>query len=146
MSRTADQAYTELLRRVHEASLLGSCAALLGWDERTYLPRAGAAHRGEQVALLARLGHEMLTDPRIGELLSAVEGSSRVADPDSEAAANVREIRRTFDRATKLPKELVEEIARVTTQAQGVWQEARQHSDFARFRPWLEKIVALKRQ
>jgi carboxypeptidase Taq len=98
------------------------------------------------MALLARLGHEMLTDPRIGELLATVEGSSLVTDTESDAAANAREIRRTFDRATKLPKELVEEIARVTTQAQGVWQDARQHSDFARFRPWLEKIVALKRQ
>src|SRR5262245_64010516 len=140
MSLTSDQAYAELIRRVREASLLGSCAALLGWDERTYMPRAGSAHRGEQMALLARLGHEMLTDPRIGELLSAVEGSPLVADRESDAAANAREIRRTFDRATKLPKELVEELARVTTQAQGAWQEAKQRSDFALFRPWLERI------
>src|SRR5262249_4687947 len=46
----------------------------------------------------------------------------------------------------KLPKELVEELARVTTRAQQVWQEARQRSDFKAFQPWLEKIVALKRQ
>ena len=38
------------------------------------MPRAGAAHRGEQMALLARLGHEMVTAPQIGELLAAVEG------------------------------------------------------------------------
>jgi carboxypeptidase Taq len=98
------------------------------------------------MALLARLGHEMLTDPRIGEQLASVEGTPLVADPASDAGANVREIRRSYDRAVKLPKELVEELARVTTQAQGAWQEARQYSDFARFRPWLEKIVALKRQ
>jgi carboxypeptidase Taq len=141
-----EPAYAELIRRVRDASLLGSCAGLLGWDERTYMPRAGANHRGEQMALLARLGHEMITDPRIGELLAAVEASDLVRDADSDAAANVREIRRGHDRATKLPKELVEELARVTTQAQGEWAEARQASDFGRFRPWLEKIVALKRQ
>src|SRR5437868_663986 len=138
---TAQTAYSDLIRRVRDAGVLASCAGLLGWDERTYMPRAGAGHRGEQMALLARLGHEMLTDPRIGELLATV-----AADSDSEAAANVREIRRAYDRATKLPKELVEELARVTTQAQGVWQEARQRSDFALFKPWLEKIVGLKRQ
>src|SRR5262249_35034699 len=43
-------------------------------------------------------------------------------------------------------KELVEELARTTTRAQQVWQEARQANDFAAFRPWLEKIVRLKRQ
>jgi carboxypeptidase Taq len=146
MNETPESAYAELNRRVRDASVLGSCAGVLGWDERTYMPRAGSVHRGEQMALLARLGHEMLTDRRIGELLAAVEGSSLVADPASDAGANVREIRRLHDRQVKLPKELVEELARVTTQAQGAWQEARQHSDFARFRPWLEKIVALKSQ
>jgi carboxypeptidase Taq len=139
-------AYEELLRRVREAAVLGSCAGLLGWDERTYMPRAGAAHRGEQMALLARLGHEMVADPRIGELLTAVEASDLVRDPESDAAVNAREIRRGYNRATKLPKELVEELARVTTQAQSVWDDARRASDFERFRPWLEKIVGLKRQ
>src|SRR6266481_1805710 len=115
---TADSAYFELIRRIRDAGVLASCAGLLGWDERTYMPRAGAAHRGEQMALLARLGHEMLTDPRVGDLLVAVEGSDLVHEPDSDAGANVREIRRNFSRATKLPKELVEELARTTSQAQ----------------------------
>src|SRR5436309_859295 len=108
-----DQAYAELLRRVREGALLESCAGLLGWDERTYMPRQGSAHRGDQMALLARLRHETLTDPRVGELLAEVEPSP----PDEDAAANVREIRRGYDRAVKVPKELVEELARVTTRA-----------------------------
>ena len=59
---------------------------------------------------------------------------------------NVREIRRAYDRAVKLPQRLVEELARVTSVAQQVWQEARKADDFAAFRPSLEKIVALKRE
>jgi carboxypeptidase Taq len=139
------QAYAELIRRAREAALLGSCASLLGWDERTYMPRQGSVHRAEQLALLARMGHEMFTAPQIGELLERVEGTAVVADSEGEAAANVREIRREFDRAVKLPKELVEEIARVTTRAQQVWQEARARNDFAAFQPWLEKVVRLLR-
>src|SRR5579883_1799974 len=141
-----EQAYTELLRRVREAALLESCAGVLGWDERTYMPHRGSAHRAEQMALLARLTHEMLTNPILGELLASVEGSALVRDKDSDAAANIREIRRHYDRAVKLPKELVEELARVTTRAQQVWQEARQANDFSAFQPWLEKVVALMRQ
>jgi carboxypeptidase Taq len=146
MPKTADQAYAELIQRFKEYSLLGSCSNVLGWDERTYMPREGAAHRAEQMALLARLAHETLTAPRMGRLLEEIEGSKLVADADSAAVVNVREIRRLHDRAIKLPKKLVEELARTTTRAQGVWQEARQKNDFATFRPWLEKIVGLKRQ
>jgi carboxypeptidase Taq len=148
-----EQAYAELIRRVKETQLLGSCAAVLGWDERTYMPRQGSAHRAEQVALLARLTHESFTSPEIGTLLSQVEGLPLVRDRESDPAANVREIRRSYDRAVKLPKELVEEIARVTTRAQQVWQEARQAAmedssrrPFESFLPWLERVVELKRR
>src|ERR1700676_1275279 len=82
---TAHQAYTELLRRTREAGLLGSCASLLGWDERTYMPRRAAAHRGEQMALLARLTHKMTTAPVIGELLAAVENTDLTRNPDSDS-------------------------------------------------------------
>jgi carboxypeptidase Taq len=142
----ASTAYSELLRHSREGHTLSSCAGVLGWDERTYMPRRGAAHRGEQMALLARLTHEMATAPVVGELLAAVEGSPLTRDPDSESAANVREIRRAYDRAVKLPKALVEELARVTSQAQQVWQQARQDKRYADFEPWLAKILALKRE
>jgi carboxypeptidase Taq len=138
-------AYTELIQRIKECHLLGSCGSVLGWDERTYMPRRGSSLRADQVALLARLTHEMLTAPRIGELLVQLEGSAWNGE-GSVQKANVREIRRSYLRAIKLPKELVEEIARVTTRAQQVWQEARQANDFAAFQPWLQKIVELKRQ
>jgi carboxypeptidase Taq len=146
MPRTPDQSYTDLIRRVKDHGLLGSCGSVLAWDERTYMPPKGAAHRAEQMALIARLTHEMLTAPEVGDLLAEVEASPLARDPESGPAANVREIRRSYNRAVKLPKQLVEELARVTTHAQRVWQQARQDNDFAAFRPWLEKVIALKRQ
>src|SRR5262249_37747524 len=143
MSR-AEQAYSDLIRRVKDYNLLASCGLVLEWDERTYMPHDGSAHRAEQMALVARLTHEMATAPQIGELLAEVEGSPLVRDADGDAVANAREIRRSYDRSVKLPADLVEELARTTTRAQQVWQEARAANDFATFRPWLEKIVGLK--
>jgi carboxypeptidase Taq len=138
-------AYHELIRRARELATLGSCSAVLGWDEQTFMPPAGATHRGSQMALLAGVHHERATDPIIGDLLSILEGSSLVSDPESESAVNVRELRRSFDRRVRLPKTLVEELARTTSLAQGEWVAARSANDFARFRPWLERIFQLKR-
>ncbi|MGO9465091.1 MAG: carboxypeptidase M32 [Isosphaeraceae bacterium] len=138
-------AYDELMRRSRELATLGSCSALLGWDEQTYMPSGAAIHRGSQMALLAGLHHERATDPRIGDLLALVEGSSLVTDPESGAAVNIRELRRSYDRRVRLPKTLVEELARTTSLAQGEWVTARSANDFGRFRPWLEKIFQLKR-
>src|SRR5262245_387959 len=102
----ARAAYAELIRRVREEALLGSCAELLGWDEDTYMPRGGAAHRGNQLALLAGLQHDKATDPRIGELLGELEGPALVRNPQSPEAANVREIAREYRRLTRLPRRL----------------------------------------
>jgi carboxypeptidase Taq len=143
---TPQSAYDELIRRSKEQTLLASCSSLLGWDEQTYMPRGGAEHRGNQMALLAGLHHEKATDPRIGTLLEAIEGSDLVHDPESVAAVNVRELRRSFDRQTRLPRTLVEELARTTTLAQQEWVVARQKNEFPHFRPWLEKIIHLKQR
>src|SRR5437773_1893741 len=142
----AEHAYAELIHRSQQAALLNSCAELLGWDEETHMPAGGVEHRGRQLALLAGLHHERLTDPRLGELLAAVEGSPLVATPDSPEAVNVRLLRRAYDRACRVARGLVEEIARTTAIAQQQWATARRRADFARFLPWLEKIVTLKRR
>jgi len=141
-----DAAYSELVRLAREQSVLSSCADLLEWDEETYMPRGGVGHRSEQSAVLAGMLHERQTSARFGELLGIVAGSDLARDPDSPAAVNVRELKRMYDRLTRLSRAHVEEHARVTTLAQQVWIEAREESDFSRFCPWLEKIVDLSRR
>jgi carboxypeptidase Taq len=143
---TPQAAYDELLRRAREEALLDSCQALLGWDELTYMPPGGVAARANQLAYLAGLHHEKATDPRIGDLLAAVEPSDLASDPLSAAAVNVREIHRIYNRLARLPRALVEELARIAPLAQQQWATSRQEADFASFCPWLEKIVALQRR
>jgi carboxypeptidase Taq len=141
----ADKAYDELIRRVREEGLLTTVEALLEWDEETYMPSGGVENRSEQLALLAGLLHERGTDPRIGKLLEDVEGSNLLADPLAPAAVNVRVLRREYDRSVRMPRSLVEEVARTTALAQKAWTTARADSKFSTFRPWIEKIVELKR-
>jgi carboxypeptidase Taq len=140
----AESAYRELITLLKEVALFGSIGSLLGWDERVQMPAKGAEHRSNQSSLVARKVHEQFTSPRIGELLGELEGSGLMRDGD--AAANVRETRRQYDRATKLPSALVEEMAKTEVLAQQAWAEARRKNDFPAFAPWLEKWVALKRQ
>ena len=143
---TAAESYAELVRRSKELGVLNSCAAVLNWDHQTYMPAKGGALRGEQMAFLASLAHQKFTDPQVGELLSAVEASELVRDPDADAAANARELRRAYDRATKIPPALVAALARITTQAQQVWEAAKKANDYASFQPILAQVVALKRE
>jgi len=142
----AREAYTRLIEIQKEVSLLESCSWLLKWDQETYMPPGGTAHRAEQLTLLARTAHQRFTDPVVGELLARCEASGLTADPLSTESVNVREIRRRYDKKTRLPSRLVEELANAAVLAHAAWIEARRSSDFEKFKPWLEKIMALKRE
>jgi carboxypeptidase Taq len=145
-------AYRELIQGFKEYRLIDSIGAVVNWDQHTYMPPKGANHRADQMGYLAKLGHEKLTAARIGELLGMVEGAHFPSPPtplpqgERGEMVNLREIRRVYDRAVKVPGRLVEEIARTVSQAQNIWAEARKKNDFPAFAPWLEKIVALKRE
>lgn len=141
-----EQAYTELVRLSREETVLSSCLDLLEWDEEIYMPRAGVENRAEQLALLAGLAHDRATHPRYDELLSVLEASSLVSDPESPPAVNVRELRRDYDRERRIPRRLVEESARVTARASKVWAQARKEDDFKSFAPWLDRVFALARE
>jgi carboxypeptidase Taq len=137
--------YQELLTALREAAVLATVAETLGWDQETMMPERAAPFRAEESALLSRLVHERLTNPRLAELLAGCEADrSLTADPD--ASANLREIRRDLDRAAKLPSSLVAEISETASLAMEAWKAARSRSDFAEFLPWLTKQVELHRR
>lgn len=134
--------FSDLAGVLHEIGVIGSIDALLGWDEQVMMPAGGTTFRAEQAALMAKLKHQRMVDPKTGEILSAVESS----ELDEDQRVIVREFRRDFDLKTRLPESLVVELSKTTVLSQSAWVEARQKKDFASFAPWLEKMVGLKRQ
>ena len=130
----------ELLQRLAEVADLERAGVLLGWDQETCMPLAGAEGRGDVRATVGRLAHERFIDDRVGELLDA-------AQPRDELEADVvRVARRDYDKARRVPGELVAEIARASSAARVAWLHAREHSDFASFAPHLERQLELRRR
>lgn len=144
--KPAEKAYQDLIAILKRIATLSSIAELLGWDEETYMPPRGAELRATQRSMLARDIHELLTSTAVGETLATVEASELVADTQGDAAVNAREVRRAYDRATKIPPSLVEQITRTAVLGQQAWVEARKKSDFVAYAPWLKKMLDLKRQ
>jgi carboxypeptidase Taq len=125
---------------------LGSIGGILSWDQETMMPPQGVEHRSVQLALLARTAHEAASSPRIGDLLSACEADREFMASCTIEAANVREMRRDFDRLVRLPAAHVAEFAALTAKSQHAWVAARGKSNYAEFEPWLRKIVNLSRE
>jgi carboxypeptidase Taq len=123
-----------------DTEALAQVAGRLGWDQETVMPRGAAEQRSEEMAAMEGVLHARRTDPRVGEWLAAAEA------PDAEAAAHLRLIGRSYRRMTRVPARLAQEIARVTSIAQGIWAEARAADDVPAFLPTLEEVLRLRRE
>jgi carboxypeptidase Taq len=141
-----EQTYSKLCNHAREVAILSSAAALLGWDERTKMPAAAGAYRAEQISYLAGLIHRRQTAAEVGEWLVELAESPLARDHDGDTGADILNMRRDYDRKTKLPQALVEELAKLSVLGQQVWAESRRTNDFAKFRPLLERTIELKRE
>ena len=136
--------YQRFIARLREIALLSSASGIAEYDMEVFMPPGGADDRSEVAALLAGMIHAKQTSAalgRLGEKLLAAVAAGTLVGPE---ATIVRRAMEDYEYDRKLPKRLVEELAKVTGAAHHVWVEARQKADFALFRPTLEEIVRLK--
>ena len=132
----------EFMTRVTDLYRFEAIQGHLGWDQETIMPAKGAKARGEILAWLAGQRHSRLIDEEMGELLSSLEGG----DHDDYFNANLKEMRRKYDEAVKLPTEFVSEFTKARSEALIAWQKARSESDFSQFAPHLQNLIDLTRQ
>ena len=143
---TVPDALDRLKARLADRHALNDVASLLGWDQRTMMPPAGAGARGNQMAALHRLNHELLIDPEVGRMLEELAPREASLDPGSDDAALIRIARRDYEKAVSVPSHLRAEMARAAAEATPVWREAKATSDFELFLPQLERNVELRRR
>jgi carboxypeptidase Taq len=158
---TSDERIVELLDILHEIADLGALGALAGWDQETAMPPGAAEVRGGQLATLEGILHEHVVSQRLGALIGDLTEAmaSFIAElTDAPLSADdatvftdadfglVRHARREYERATKLPKGLVQEIAKTQALSFAAWREARTNNDFAAFAPLLSRMVTLQRE
>ena len=133
---------------------ISRAAALLQWDQETYLPCEGVEERAEQLAVLEGLAHEKLVDCEVGRLLGELHGCSSSLEAEYlqdnkdkfPAEDFLRVLRRDYERAVKIPSDFVRECAKAEGLSQAAWAEARKQKDFAAFAPHLEKMIGFAKQ
>ncbi|KEJ88445.1 carboxypeptidase M32 [Sulfitobacter donghicola] len=135
-------AYDDLMAFTRDTQALGQVAGRLGWDQETMMPRGAAPQRAEEMAAMESILHARRIDPRVGEWLEAIDPKTL----DEVGQANLRHIRRSFDRTSKIPAALATRLAKLTSASQGIWAEAREADDVSAFAPTLAEVIMLKRE
>jgi carboxypeptidase Taq len=140
------EALAQLRQLLAEIEDLESAQRVLGWDQRTMMPRAGAQMRADALATLGGIVHERFTGDDVGRLLEQVRPLEETLDYDSDDAALIRVTRRDWEKQRRVPKELAEAWVREGAKAHSAWLEARDANDFGVFLPAFRRVheIALR--
>jgi len=136
----------ELRRLLGEVKDLQMAAAVLEWDQATFMPRGGAPGRARQLATLTRLAHEKSIDPALGGLLDLLHPYEESLPYESEDASLIRIARYDFERAVRVPPSFLAEFTAHMSEVYQRWTVARPANDFTSLIPALEQTLDLSRQ
>ncbi|OON41154.1 carboxypeptidase M32 [Izhakiella australiensis] len=135
-------AYTRLTERFQRLSRFSHLSAIAGWDMMTMMSPAGSRARGEALAELGVLQHQILTSRETGEDLARAKQASL----SSDELANLAEMERAWQQAVVLPSELVEAKSVAGSRCEHAWRSQRPANDWQGFAENLKEVVSLSRQ
>lgn len=138
---TENTPYQQLTRTFQRLSRFSHLAAIAGWDMFAMMPPGGVA-RGEALAELGVLQHQILTDKKVGQWLQ----EARQQDLNDVEQANLREMQRQYDQAALLPESLVEAKSLAGSRCEHAWRSQRPANDWTGFADNLREVVRLSRQ
>lgn len=118
-------------------------SAVLQWDQETYLPPKGNDFRGQQIATLSEIAHQLFTDKTMGELL---EELSLCEDLTSSEKRNISLSNEDYIRNVKLSTAFVRQMSETVNQSYHAWAKARKENSFALFEQPLHELIRLKKQ
>ena len=122
-------AYEQLMAFSHTTEALGQVAGRLGWDQEAIMPEGAGPQRAEEMAAMESVLHARRIDPKVGAWLAEIDP----AQLNDVARAQLRHIKKSFERTSKVPADLAAEIAKVTSRSQRIWAQARGDQDVAAF-------------
>jgi len=115
---------------------------LIYWDMRTGAPKKGIPARSEVVGVLSGELFKMSVSDEMGEMLAYFTESDHFSELSPIDQRIVMECKKEYDRSKRIPPQKYQEYVVLTSQAESVWEDAKHEADYAKFQPYLEKIVA----
>ncbi len=132
----------KLQERFRQIASIDAASGILHWDAATMMQEGSATARGEQLAALAEVAHEKLTDPKLGDWFAKAETEKL----EEWQRANLDEMRGRWVHATALPQKLVSELTKLRLRSEQQWRKAKTNSDYAGFLPTFREVIALTRE
>jgi carboxypeptidase Taq len=142
-TQTTEELYRQYKISLRKVADIKYANAVLQWDQETYLPPKGASFRGQQLATLSEVAHELVTDDKLGAILTGLNGRAELTPQQSKNVALSLE---DYTKVKKFSSAFVREMSETVSTSYHAWIKARRENDFSVFEEPLTRLVDLKKQ
>lgn len=136
--------YEQLVDKFKSIIQFGTAMGIVRWDLKTQMPPKGLLQRSEQLAVMSKILHQMNTDSEILNLLTSVEEKQHSLDNIQKREVEL--IRRSWNRRSVIPEDLVIAEVKQQTIATSVWEKAKATNNWKLFEPELEKLLEIAKR
>jgi carboxypeptidase Taq len=146
MSESILQMEKDFTEYVKKITAYNEALALIYWDLRTGAPKQGINQRAEVIGILSSEVYDLSVSESMAAYianLSSNEAQNLISEVTKKL---VEECKKEYDLKRKIPSEEYKEYTILLSQAENIWEEAREKSDFTLFQPYLEKIVDMNKR
>ena len=138
-----EELYQQYITKMRRIADVKNTLAVMQWDQETYLPPKGAELRGEQMATLSEIAHEMFAEEELGKLLRQL---SEIKALPILQQRNVELTLEDYNKNKKYSAAFVRKLSEATSRSYHSWVEARRQNNFGLFKKELGELVALKKE
>lgn len=139
-SKTAKK-FCEYMERIN---MFDQASSIMAFDSETVAPAGGLEMRAKRAGFFELEIHEMCTSKKMKKFLKDLAPDIKKADDITRALYRIA--KDEYDSNVKIPPKLVEKYAALTEEAHDVWRNARKEDDFAKFAPYLARIVKMDKE
>jgi carboxypeptidase Taq len=122
---------------------LNSTSAVLYWDMRVCIPKKAIPYRGEILGYLSGEQYKLQTSDKMKEF---IEYFSACDELDDVTKSMVENAKKEYDQTMKIPEYRYKEYVIATSNAEAAWEDAKEKSDFAIFKPHLQKVIDFNKE
>lgn len=141
MQRNFEEMLQGFQELVHKIKYYNEALAVIYWDLRTGAPKKGVPGRAKVIGMLSSEAFALSTSEEMEGYLKYYSDMENYKKLDKVWKAVVLDCKKEFDRFKKIPADMYKEYVILTSEAESVWEEAKNENDFQKFSPYLEKIV-----
>ena len=134
--------YEELIKYVKQTEALSHASGLIAWDQETKMPKGSVEQRADTLSVLESEIHKRKSNKYIEELISHIKKD----DLSKIEKSNLDHIKKSFNRASKIPNDLATKISKICSLSQMSWVEANQTKELKTFLNYFKEVINLKRE